>query len=390
MNTVTTALPAMPALEDYLAQLKPIPLNGVMPDTDSLARWATEMFPWMHVGDTLADQAVLALRKHGIGLANPASALQSLADQGDKACQALLDDSRNTPDWVDYDLMRAGGAMAQRHFPMLVLGLTYGGLPLTFGHPDSAEVFSGTGRMQANISRRLNESASLFLGIYDSDELAPGGTMWEVCLHVRLVHSLIRLNLIKQGWDVAGRGVPVNQLSTAAGPAFFGTHQLGCLRRLGARVSDAESEGFTMIWRYVTRLLGVPEELVGSTQAEQDVFDQHITSLVFAPDDTGRQMMKDLMHGLATQKPTASMPAAMQKALFRRMLGDTMADAYEIPRSPLGELQLRVMMPALYTYGWAQNTPGLSKWLQRTGRRVLKGVATEGIIQFDQAGEETR
>ncbi|MBQ0753365.1 MAG: DUF2236 domain-containing protein [Gammaproteobacteria bacterium] len=386
MNKVSKNSTSTDQLSDYLNGLKPIPLNGISPDPDSLVRWAAQRFEWLNVGDSLAEKAVQALRQAGMSLKQPARAVQQLAADGDKSCQALLADMHDTPGWVDYDLMRHAGAMAQRHFPMLILGLTYGGLPLTFAHPDAAEVFSGTGRMQANISRRLNESATLFFGIYNSDTLAPGKPMWEICLQVRLVHSVVRMGLIKKGWDVGRRGVPINQLSTAAGPAFFGTHQLGGLRRLGARISDDEALGFTMIWRYVTRLLGVPESLIGRTQAEQDEFDRHITSLFFAPDDNARSVMQDLIEGLATQKPTANLPRAMQLALFRRMLGDDMADAYGIERSRVGEQQLKFMLPLMSSYGWLQRTPLLAGLLRRTGQRFIERVATEGVVKLDDAG----
>lgn len=318
----------------------------------------------------VCDSAVQVLREN--------ASAAGLADQGDAPCRALLADMYDTPSWVDYALMRRAGAMAQRQFPMLILALTYGGLPLTFAHPDAAEVFTGTGRMQANISRRLNESATLFLGIYNSDALALGKPMWEICLQVRLVHSVVRMSLIHQGWDIEKRGVPINQLSTAAGPAFFGTHQLGCLRRLGARIDDDEALGFTMIWRYVTRLLGVPESLIGQTQDEQDEFDQHITSLFFAPDNNSRTVMHELIEGLATQKPNSNVPRAMQLALFRLMLGNEMADAYGIERSPTGERQLKLMLPVLGSYGWLQRAPLLSGVLQQAGLRCIQRVATEG------------
>lgn len=386
MTTASPSLSDTDLLSSYLNDLKPIPLNGICPDRDSLTRWAAQMFQWLHVGDALAENAHHALRQSGAAHQHPADALRILANAGDTACQALLADMDTPPDWVDFDLMRRGGAMAQRHFPMLIIGLTYGGLPLTFAHPDAAEVFTGTGRMRANISRRLNESASLFFGIYNSDELAPGKSMWQTCLQVRLVHAIVSQNLIKQGWDVAERGVPISQLSTAAGPAFFGTHQLGCLRRLGARISDDEALGFTMIWRYVTRLLGVPEQLIGRTQAEQDDFDQHITSLFFAPDDNARHLMHDLINGLAEQKPTANFPRPLQLALFRRMLGDTMADAYAIERSGVGERQLNLMLPMLRGYGWLQRAPLLAGLLQRSGKQLLARVATEGIVKLDAAG----
>src|SRR5690606_31532827 len=127
-----------PSLDAYLGKLNPIPLNGRYPDQKRLADWAAGAFDWLYQGDPLAEDAALALRQSG-GHGNVADRTQPLATQGDPACAALLADMHDIPDWVDFDLMRRGGAMAQRHFPMLVLALTYGCMPLTFAHPDAAE-----------------------------------------------------------------------------------------------------------------------------------------------------------------------------------------------------------------------------------------------------------
>lgn len=373
-------------LLDYLAELKPIPLNGQQPDAESLAEWAFRNMDWHYRGDELAEKAVEALRAQGGSFAHPARRVRELAEAGDRHCAALIADMEAVPEWVDFDLMRRGGGMVQRHFPMMILALTYGGLPLTFAHPDAAAVFAGTGRMEANITRRLNESATLFFGVCNSDDLAPGRPMWEACLQVRLVHALVRLHLIEKGWDIPNHGVPVSQLATAAGPAFFGTHLLGCLGRLGARYTAEEAAGHCMIWRYVTRLLGVPEVLLGRTQAEQDEFDLHVTSLFFAPDETAKSVMSALISGLASQHPTSRIPGGLQLALFRRLLGDRIADAYGVPASAWGERMLNALCFVFSGYGRLQHLPPVAKPLRRAGQRILERLGTEGLVTLDVAG----
>ena len=347
--------------------------------------WVAAMLPWHYRGDPLAEAVAGTLREEG-GMAKPAERVRQLAEQGDVPCQRLLADMEVVPEWVDFALMRCGGAMAQRHFPQLILALTYGCLPLTFAHPDAAAIFVGTGRMEANISRRLNESAALFFGVCDSDALAPGKAMWEACLHVRLVHALVRMKCLQSGWDLKGRGMPVSQLATAAGPAFFGTHLLDGMRRLGARVSDEEAAGHCMIWRYTTRLMGVPLELLGSTQQEQDRFDASMMSQFFAPDDTAKTIMASLLDGLCTLPPTSRLPRAVQIALFRRMLGDEMADAFGVPVSGKGEKALSMMLPVFSGYAWLQRVPGASAGLRYIGQQILDRYASEGLVSPAAAG----
>lgn len=365
----------------------PADTAAVRPDRlGSSAAWEERMMPWHYRGDPLAEAVTGRLRERRASLGGAAATVRRLADEGDVDCQRLWADMDAVPDWVDFGLMRRGGAMAQRHFPHLILGLTYGCLPLTFAHPDAAAIFVGTGRMQANISRRLNESASLFFGVCDSDALAPGKAMWEACLHVRLVHALVRTKCLSDGWDQLNHGMPVSQLATAAGPAFFGAHLLDCMRRLGARIRDEEAAGYCLIWRYTTRLLGVPLELLGETQQQQDGFDSWLMSRFFAPDDTAKTIMASLLDGLCSLPPTSRLPRSLQVALFRRMLGDEMADGFGIPVSHGGERALSMMRPMLAGISRLQKVPGASKGLGHLGQRILSRLATEGLVSPASAG----
>lgn len=385
MDTTTQQATANP--QQYQGPADALPVGrGKFSRKEDNAAWAETALPWHYRGDPLAEAVASRLREQGGAMARPALTIRQWADQGDEDSQQLLADMEAVPSWVDYALMRRGGAMAQRHFPHLILALTYGGLPLTFAHPDAAAIFVGTGRMEANITRRLNESASLFFGVCDSDALAPGDAMWEVCLHVRLVHALVRMRCLQQGWDLAHRGMPVSQLATAAGPAFFGTQMLDGMRRLGARISDEEAAGHCMIWRYTTRLLGVPEVLLGKTQQEQDRFDVPMLSQFFAPDDTAKTIMATLLDGLCAQRPTSRIPRSLQIALFRCMLGEEMADAYGVPFSRGGDRALSMLRPALSGYSRAQRVPGVSTGLRRLGQGILERLGTEGVVSPVAAG----
>ena len=348
--------------------------------------WMAAMLPWHFRGDPLAEEVVALLRQNGCSLAQPLQTMRRYAQQGNAACQALLTDMETVPAWVNFELMRTGGAMAQRHFPLLILTLTYGCLPLTFAHPDAAAIFAGTGRMEANISRRLNESASLFFGVCDSDALAPGGSMWEACLHVRLVHAIVRMKMLADGWPVATRGMPISQLATAAGPAFFGGYLLNGMRRLGAKMTDVEADGHCMIWRYTTRLLGVPDALLGETQQEQDVFDAYMMGQFFAPDATSRSIMAALLEGLCKLPPTSRIPRNVQVALVRRVLGQEMADAYGVPTGDMGRWSLGRLVRCFAAYSRLLRLPGLASVTRRLGQKVLDQLGTEGLVKLGDAG----
>ena len=193
---------------------------------------------WLHAGDPASEDVITLFRSRGLPLGKPLPLLRQLAAEGEPACRRLLAEMEAPPAWADFGLMAKGGAMGFRQFPQLSLALMHGGLLMTFAAPESARILAGTNRLQQNVVRRLFESSTLFFGVLDTEALRPGGAAWEICLKVRLMHSMVRMRLLAAGeWDGARDGKPINLLHIAAGPLFFGSMVLDSLRKLGARVT---------------------------------------------------------------------------------------------------------------------------------------------------------
>ncbi|MFT3921804.1 MAG: oxygenase MpaB family protein [Myxococcales bacterium] len=333
-----------------------------------------------HAGDPQADAFFAELRARRIALKDAYPALLEQADDEGSAASALLGQMRSVPEWVDFALMRRGGAMAQRNFPMMILALSYGALPLVFVHPDSAAVFGGTGHFAASVPRRLQESALLFFGVTDTDALRPDARMWQVCLRVRLIHAAVRHHLRRRpDWDARLRGVPISALQTATGPAFFGTRLLAGMAGLGAVVEEDEALGHRMAWRYVTYLLGVPPQLLGQTQEDQDAFDEAVLPFAFAPDDRSRALVAEVIAGLRSAPQTRGIPPTMQVAMMRRMLGESWADALAIPAS--SEDRLRSLVRVLRAYSRAASLPGIALVTQFAGRLALRSLMGTPLVE---------
>lgn len=346
------------------------------------ADWLRQMplEPWLEVGDTLAESVVRTLRARHLPLSQPLKAMRRLAAEGEPACTALLHDMETPPAWADFDAMRRGGAMGYRHFLQLSIALIHGGLMTTFSTADAARILVGTNRLEQNVVRRLFESATLFFGVLDTEALRPGGSAWEICLRVRLMHTMVRLRLLDGGhWDGAG-GQPINALHTAAGPLFFGAMVLERLQKLGGSFSEAEGEGYYLLWRYVTRLLGVPEDLLGDSSAEQRILDARILPYAFNPDANSRRLAEVLLGSLHRVPNAERVPRAVHEVLVREMLGEPRADAMGIARHPRGIMRLaRGIMHGLRLYGWMLRLPGLRQLSAAYGRRYMDRLVERGL-----------
>lgn len=341
--------------------------------------WAMPLAPWLEMGDELAEEVVKALRAHKLALNNPLPAIRQLATSGNTACIQFLADMQAVPDWVDFELMRKGGAMAYRHFPQLIIALIHGGLMTTFSNADSARILSGTQRLEQNVVRRLFESSTLFFGVLDTDSLRPEGKVWEICLRVRLMHAMVRLRLLSTEIWEPSYGKPINQLHTAAGPLFFGTMVLESLKSLGAHIRADEREGYYLIWRYVTRLLGVPVGLLGETVAEQQAIDQRILPLCFNPDDNSRLLAQALLSGLQKLPDAKYIPRSVHEVLVRRMLGNEKADRMAIQSHPIGARLADVVALGLGMYSQLMRVPVLAHYAEAFGKRYLDDLVKRGL-----------
>ncbi|MDQ8036047.1 MAG: oxygenase MpaB family protein [Pedobacter sp.] len=335
---------------------------------------------WLQQGDPAAEGVVTLFRARRLPLADPTPMIRELAVAGEPACQQLLQEMEVLPDWVDFSLMAKGGAMGYRQFPQLALALTHGGLPMSFATPEAARILGGSNRLEQNVVRRLFESATLFFGVLDTEALRPAGAVWDICLRVRLMHSMVRLRLMAAGDWTPEEGKPINPVHVAAGPLFFGSMVLRSLSRLGARVSEEEAEGYKLIWRYVTYLLGVPQEMLGSTDAEQERINNEILlPLVFGPDDNSRRLINALMSGLTHMPMLGQLPRGMHEALSRHLLGQELADEFALPDSPLMKTAVGMLVLSLRGYGLPLRLPALRRQAVRIGQDFMTGFLQHGL-----------
>jgi hypothetical protein len=244
-----------------------------------------------------------------------------------------------------------------------------------------ARVIGHTGRFERSVPRRLAESATLFFRVPETDELRPGGEVWEICLRVRLMHALVRLKLVQSGeWDTT-ESVPINQLHTAAGPFCFGSVVIRGLRALGAQVSAEEESGYLLTWRYVTWLLGVPEELLGRTDAEQKLFDDTIGAVAINPDHNSRAIAQAYLKGLRSVPPMHALSDPVHAALVERTLGTDLAARMGVVSTPSARALTSSAAAVLRLCALAQRLPFAASHCEAFGRKFLRNM-----VERDLAG----
>lgn len=170
---------------------------------------------------------------------------------------ALFEHLDTEPEWLDWDRVERGAALARRYG---VDAFYYYGLISLEGYRVEMIykplVLTGTYTGGTAFGRYL-ETSRFWLETSEPAALRPGGVGRNTAVSIRVMHSMIRRKVGRRPeWDAARLGVPLSQ------NAQFGTISLSFLitqhtKLMGYWPSDDEVLDHMHFWRYIGYLMGV-------------------------------------------------------------------------------------------------------------------------------------
>lgn len=337
--------------------------------------------------DPLADAAAAALAHLPAG----GHTLVDAALHGDlrdapPALQELLASVAAYPAWVDWDRVDRGCAVFLRagFAGGLVLGLR--SLPYGYAAPAGNKPLAFSGRLAERAPRRLAETARFVAAVSEPGGLRRRAEGWSITLKVRLMHAQVRRLLLQSGrWDSALWSAPINQHDMLATIFLFSQVFLDGLRLLGLGVSRSEGDDFIHLWRVIGWLIGVDELLLPDDEASARASSESIYLTQGPPDADSRELVAALLNAPVQ---TAHTPAQQRQArirmhitrqLCRHLLGDTLADALDVPRQRPA-LAAPILVRALAGLDRARaRVPALERLATRAGRRYWDAVIAVGL-----------
>jgi hypothetical protein len=245
------------------------------------------------LGDTVADAYAALLPDYGF---------QRLVEMLTEACDngvesvdgappeliALIEDMERVPDWVDRALVEEGARLERKSFTHLAPYAIRGGFVGTFMNSYAALPMALTGALDKdNAARRIKETFVFFTATILPDALERHGAGFKAAAKVRLMHSMVRFNVLRRGkWDSEVYGVPIPQSDQM--PAG-----LLSVLMLSRQVLQSGRNHFTPgerarveYARYRCYLLGLPEDLLPDTpRAIVDILATRHATLRKAYDD---------------------------------------------------------------------------------------------------------
>ena len=224
------------------------------PAMDRVVDWMFETGP--RNTKPLFDQALL----HGIDTVPDAPA--PLRD-----FFALID---TPPDWLQRERVEEGVKAA--HVGGKVGFFVLRDLALMGGYAyfnSMNQTLAGSGSLRKDTALRLGETGKWLNDVTEPQGLDRFGPGFITTIRVRMVHALVRRNLLnKPGWEAEKWGLPINQVDMTATYLAFGPVTLSGSRLFGVPVRRHQSRAFMHLWRYIGWLMGVDEHWLAQTEGD--------------------------------------------------------------------------------------------------------------------------
>jgi hypothetical protein len=290
-------------------------------------------------GDELADATVATLFERG-EVAKFNSLMRWFTQTGQDLPAGLPDVAREyidatsrPPDWVDWEQMERARVFFLDNDVHVSTALSFHAMPACYVVPHVAKLLSATHSLQYP-SKRMAETGQFTVYLMRPDAFEAGGRFIPAAQKVRLLHATIRRHLLKEGrWDEPALGLPICQEDMIGGQMMFSIQVLDALHRLGIHMTEEGAESYFYAWRVVGAMLGIDQEVAPRDLASARVFSDLYMTRHMGPSPEGVHLTRQLIDLYEDVVPGTLLDPIVP-AMIRYLVGDTVADWLDVPRSP--------------------------------------------------------
>jgi uncharacterized protein (DUF2236 family) len=257
---------------------------------------------------------------------------QPVPDELPPSIARWLEETGETPAWVDRDRFERGCAVVVEHGPQVCVVLATASLAYCYAGYPGVKVLTFSRRLDHDAVRRVGETAQFVLTVMAPGSLEAGGRGIRKIQKVRLLHAAIRhLVTTSRRWDVAGDGIPICQEDLAGTLMSFSAIVIDALRKLGVRVDDDEAEDYYYRWRAIGEMLGIDPAAIPADLAGARALVDLIAQRNHRSSPEGIEMTRALFELHANSLPPGFAGAA--PALTRYLVGDELCELLDLPRT---------------------------------------------------------
>jgi len=347
------------------------------------------------MGDPLAD-AYAALVPE-IGFKKAREMLDQAVEHGvasvPDAPKELIDLMRSVeeePSWVDWEKIEsatefsrpitalAGEAIIRVSFMMTYVN-GYQGLPMVITGALTGE----------SAAKRMKETISTFKLATLPGALRRGGVAYKSALKVRLMHAMVRTNLLKKAksWDYQVYGVPIPQVDQMGAALGFNYMMALYALKHGGKF-NARMEAAVEQARYLAHLLGMHEQFLSNDPKQiVETWNMCQATLRHKSDERGK-LLNDATLNAYRRPGNGWFDRAMHyldlhstKFMYTKMVGKRTAETMGVDSAASDALSFAALFaPIVAGYGVAslvKRLPGGRNWVDRLSIVEIKKQLTE-------------
>ena len=256
------------------------------------------------------------------------------------APQVLRDffDTVNTPpSWLDYEAFRPGIRAFHKNVSLMLVAFVTGVLVEGFSTL-IAKSFHITGRV-ASTKRRLQQNNRHMMDIFFPGGLYRDGDGWKLSMRIRFIHSRIRRLLNNSDdWNHEAWGTPVSAAHLGFAISVFSMRLLEYSSLVGASLNKKEKDSVLAVWRYTGNLMGIPETILYTTDAEA-AFMYNLSYMCEPPPDPDSVTVANMLINAIPTVADVEDPNEKEKLirlayrLSRALIGNKLADQFQFPKA---------------------------------------------------------
>lgn len=369
---------------------------------------------YSNMGDAAADAYASLMREYGfrklIDMLTQACdhGIESVVD-APQELRVFIAEMERVPDWLDMNLVEEGARLDRNKAANLGPFIIRGAFIATFMNKYAALPMAITGTLTAKTAaRRVKDTATFFTTSVLPGALDRYGPGFKSAAMVRLMHSMVRANVMRRDkdWDLRVYGVPIPQVDQM--PAGLITIFLLAYSMLakGRTEFNADERALLELSRYRCFLLGLPEDLLADTpQGIVDLMNARSGTLRRGFDDStcGELLRATMAANLRSDDGLAArahevLERAFSKLFFVKafMRGDKAKAAavgvdvrwHDVALAGVAGL---VIMGRSGFYKAASYIPGVRGWAdQRLVKRLKQQLADYGHADFTTDASQYR
>ncbi len=336
--------------------------------------YSTEMMDGLRLkGDELADATVAELFGRGeVGafntvMRNFVQTGHDLPDGLPDAAREYLEATRFPPAWVDWGIMEKARLFFIDNNVHISTALSFQSMPACYALPHVAKLLHASHSLDYP-ARRMAETGQFTVYLMQPDAFEAGGRFIPAAQKVRLLHASIRHHLSREGaWDQAAHGVPICQEDMIGGQMVFSIQVLDALHRLGIHMTEEGAEAYYYAWRVVGAMLGCDQDASPPDVASAREFSDRYMLRHLGPSEDGVALTRQLIDLYQEVVPGTFFDPVVP-ALIRYLVGDTVADWLDVPRSPC-DVVAKTVPALLGCLERLEDTGPIGEWvLDKAGR----------------------